>query len=64
MTVVATSPSVEQLVAVELDALPDWLLAALERVPVVVCPTAALASMRTASTRATESRATTIPTAS
>jgi predicted Zn-dependent protease with MMP-like domain len=36
MTVVATSPSVEQLVAVELDALPDWLLAALERVPVVV----------------------------
>jgi predicted Zn-dependent protease with MMP-like domain len=37
MTVLATSPSVEELVAVELDALPDWLLAALRSVPVVVC---------------------------
>ena len=37
MIVLATSPSVEQLVAVELDALPDWLLAALRSVPVVVC---------------------------
>jgi predicted Zn-dependent protease with MMP-like domain len=36
MTVLATSPSVEQLVAAELDTLPDWLLAALESVPVVV----------------------------
>ena len=42
MTDLATSPSVEQLVAVELDALPDWLLAALERVPVVVSDGGAL----------------------
>jgi predicted Zn-dependent protease with MMP-like domain len=37
MTVVATSPSVEQLVEAELDALPDWLLLELASVPVVVC---------------------------
>jgi predicted Zn-dependent protease with MMP-like domain len=37
MTGIATSPSVEQLVAGELDALPDWLLAALASVPVMVC---------------------------
>jgi predicted Zn-dependent protease with MMP-like domain len=37
MTSLATSPNVEQLVAAELDALPDWLLDALESVPVVVC---------------------------
>src|SRR3954453_18450066 len=37
MTVVAKSPSVEELVARELDALPDWLLNELQSVPVVVC---------------------------
>jgi predicted Zn-dependent protease with MMP-like domain len=37
MIALATSPSVEQLVPVELDALPDWLLAALQSEPVVVC---------------------------
>ena len=37
MTVLATMPSVEELVAQELDALPDWLLDALRSVPVVVC---------------------------
>ncbi len=36
MTILATPPSVEELVAGELDALPDWLLDALESVPVVV----------------------------
>ena len=36
MTVLETPPSVEQLVAAELDALPDWLLDALASVPVVV----------------------------
>lgn len=37
MTVLATSPSVEELVADELDLLPDWLLDALQRVPILVC---------------------------
>jgi predicted Zn-dependent protease with MMP-like domain len=37
MTGFATSPSLEELVAGELDALPDWLLDALQSVPVVVC---------------------------
>ena len=37
MTVLPTSSSVEQLVLGELDALPDWLLDALQSVPVVVC---------------------------
>src|SRR3954453_20142737 len=37
MTILATPPSVEELVAGELDALPDWLLDALQSVPVVVC---------------------------
>ena len=37
MTGIATYPSIEQLVAAELDALPEWLLDALESVPVVVC---------------------------
>jgi predicted Zn-dependent protease with MMP-like domain len=37
MIVFAPSPSVEELVAGELDLLPDWLLDALQSVPVVVC---------------------------
>ena len=37
MTVLGTSPSVEELVGRELDLLPDWLLDALQGVPVVVC---------------------------
>src|SRR3954467_14926606 len=36
MTILATPPTVEELVAGELDALPDWLLDALQSVPVVV----------------------------
>jgi predicted Zn-dependent protease with MMP-like domain len=37
MAVVARSPSVEELVARELDALPGWLLDELQTLPVVVC---------------------------
>jgi predicted Zn-dependent protease with MMP-like domain len=36
MTILTTSPSVEELVARELDALPDWLIDELQSVPVVV----------------------------
>jgi hypothetical protein len=36
MNGLATSPSIERLVAGELDALPDWLLGALQSGPVVV----------------------------
>jgi predicted Zn-dependent protease with MMP-like domain len=63
MTVLATSPSVEQLVEAELDALPDWLLAALERVPVVVCD-GGVREHAYGLYQATASRATTGPTAS
>jgi predicted Zn-dependent protease with MMP-like domain len=37
MTLAQAPASVETLVAEELDALPEWLLAVLEPVPILVC---------------------------